>query len=49
MKYILLLHKKYLNNLIFIYVNNFYIFTFFTFLHFSYVEVNLHFKTIRKG
>ena len=47
MKYILLLQKKYLNNLIFIYVNNFYILTFFIFLHFSYVEVNFHFKTLR--
>ena len=49
MKYILLLHKKYLNNLIFMYVNNSYILTFFTFLHFFYVEVNFHFKTLCKG
>ena len=49
MKYILLLHKKYLNNLIFIHVNIFFILTFFTFLHFPYVEVNVHLKTLRRG
>ena len=49
MKYILLLHKNYLNTLIFIHVNNFYILTFFTFLHFSYVEVNFHSNTLRRS
>ena len=59
MKYILLLHKKYLNNLIFIYVNififwlssRFYIFPMkeLIFSPKPYAEVNFHPKTLRRG